>query len=395
VPIEDFDENWWLLVTNMWMQWNIYKYVNSDICKVFACYFTKHQSSSTWQKENLVSLQIVKIEHYKNSPNHSHSLEENEAVKNYLPSVITAAVKEFAMIKLVEAHLIGNSNLKVNLSNAISFLIKQGYQVEHFCILQKKTKGSYLFVSTKDSDTIEKALKIIRNKFCYWFPRYILFDQSSIEAKGVKKAFSGVNASEQEYELILCVVYIMRTWLSKIYERSYVTSTNLLESYHSELKRATSSFHGLIGVAYNIVAFDNKKWSNSEFVAFDFQIKKISAYGVENDILIEIHKFPYLFQQLLVKEACAVMNRIEKESGFEVYEGRELVIVELVQTEQQRKTKNLKLTMNELNERVCNKYWNTVSSRDIERAEVFISIRVGRRTSFIANIVNEVFNGTS
>ncbi|CAG8801048.1 7017_t:CDS:1, partial [Gigaspora margarita] len=28
IPIEDFDENWWPLVTNVWVQWNYYKYAN-------------------------------------------------------------------------------------------------------------------------------------------------------------------------------------------------------------------------------------------------------------------------------------------------------------------------------------------------------------------------------
>src|SRR6185312_8638621 len=39
--------------------------------------------------------------------------------------------------------------------------------------------------------------------------------------------------------------------------------------------------------------------------------KKVSAYGVDNEIVEEIQKFPYPFQKLLIKEACAVMKRIE------------------------------------------------------------------------------------
>ena len=40
--------------------------------------------------------------------------------------------------------------------------------------------------------------------------------------------------------------------------------------------------------------------------------KKISVYGVEDNIIKEIHKFPFPFQRLIVKEACAVMDRIEE-----------------------------------------------------------------------------------
>jgi len=45
--------------------------------------------------------------------------------------------------------------------------------------------------------------------------------------------------------------------------------------------------------------------------AFNFRTKKVSAYGVDNEIVEEIQKFPYPFQKLLIKEACAVMKRIE------------------------------------------------------------------------------------
>ena len=190
IPMEDFNENWWPLVSNIWSQWNSYSQTNGDFWKVFACRFTKHRNSSTRQKENIpvekrritktrpsglchakikvlwiVSLNLVKIERYKDSPNHTHSLleadrikssqairtlVENEAVKNYSAPAITAAVKEYATIKLglgtsvnelkrkevtnikykvrgpMETHLVGDSNLKLDLSQSISYLIEQG-----------------------------------------------------------------------------------------------------------------------------------------------------------------------------------------------------------------------------------------------------------------------------
>lgn len=153
-------------------------------------------------------------------------------------------------------------------------------------------------------------------------------------------------------------------------------------------------------------------------------------------MLEEIRKFPYPFQQLLVKEACAVMGRLEKgkgapgltllecyclfrsryllpcrhifhehsygaiklltadvwktfqelfeESGFEVYERRELVIEEITKTEQQKKEENLKLTVNELNERVRDKYWRTITSENVERAETFVSMFEASIDSFFS-----------
>ncbi|RIA89649.1 hypothetical protein C1645_738467 [Glomus cerebriforme] len=56
---------------------------------------------------------------------------------------------------------------------------------------------------------------------------------------------------------------------------------------------------------------------NSDLNAnFDFCVKKVLAYGVEKDIIKEIHKFPLPFQYLLIKEACAVMDRLEKGKGI-------------------------------------------------------------------------------
>jgi hypothetical protein len=90
---------------------------------------------------------------------------EKEAVKNYLPLAITAAVKEYATIELglgasaqelkrkevinikykvrepIEVHLVGNSDLKLDISQSVSYLKDQGYQIETYRIPQRSTKG--------------------------------------------------------------------------------------------------------------------------------------------------------------------------------------------------------------------------------------------------------------
>ncbi|CAG8665384.1 101_t:CDS:1, partial [Cetraspora pellucida] len=53
---------------------------------------------------------------------------------------------------------------------------------------------------------------------------------------------------------------------------------------------------------------------------------------------------------------------IFEESGFEVYKHHELVMKEITKMEQQKKAKNLKLTIYELHERVQDKYWHTVAN---------------------------------
>ena len=74
-------------------------------------------------------------------------------------------------------------------------------------------------MSRKDSDTIAEALKIIQTKCCRWTPQYALLDQSSAKANSIKQTFPGLRAGEQECEVILCVVHVMQTWMSKIYDK--------------------------------------------------------------------------------------------------------------------------------------------------------------------------------
>jgi hypothetical protein len=266
-------------------------------------------------------LKIVKVERYKDSPNHTHSLldvdrikrpqairtlVEKEAVKNYLPPAITAAVKEYAMIELglgasaqelkrkevtnikykvrgpMKVHLVGNSDLKLDISQSVSYLKDQGYQVETYRVPQRSTKGivfahpdqleklenhgwltlidsthktnrydwrlftlyvcdtygcwnidAHFFVSSEDSDTVTEALKKIRSYY-HWSPCYILSDQSSVEFKSIKIVFPGVNAGEQECEVLLCVVHVMQTWMSKIHEKK--TRDVMIVAMHKRTK---------------------------------------------------------------------------------------------------------------------------------------------------------------
>lgn len=53
IQIEDFNDNWWLVVSNIWTQWGSYKHKSGNIRKVFICRFTKHRESSSREKENI------------------------------------------------------------------------------------------------------------------------------------------------------------------------------------------------------------------------------------------------------------------------------------------------------------------------------------------------------
>ena len=40
-----------------------------------------------------------------------------------------------------------------------------------------------------------------------------------MESNGIKMAFSGLEVGKQECNIIFCIVYIMRTWMRKIYDK--------------------------------------------------------------------------------------------------------------------------------------------------------------------------------
>ena len=78
--------------------------------------------------------------------------------------------------------------------------------------------GAHFFVEKEDSNTVLDALKIIKKFGSRWKPRYILADQSHVEANSVAKAFPGLLGGEQECAVIFCTVHVMRVWMNKIYE---------------------------------------------------------------------------------------------------------------------------------------------------------------------------------
>ena len=137
--MEEFDKEWWPLISNIWTGYSYKNNVNGDSWKVFVCQFNKHNKSST-RKEGIsyakrritkirpaklcfakikvqryASEKKVRVERFKDSPDHSHSLEESEklkrskvvrdlviqeASKNYRPPEIVSAIKKYATEKL-------------------------------------------------------------------------------------------------------------------------------------------------------------------------------------------------------------------------------------------------------------------------------------------------------
>ena len=66
----------------------------------------------------------------------------------------------------------------------------------------------------------------------------------------------------------------------------------------------------MVGASQKIVTLNRKKQIDAESVAFNFRTKKVSVYGIEDEITKEIYKFPYPMQLMIVKEASTVMERL-------------------------------------------------------------------------------------
>ncbi|RIB21761.1 hypothetical protein C2G38_2175697 [Gigaspora rosea] len=163
VQEQDFDKEWWPLVTNMWARYSSRNHNNGNSWVAYACRFTKHNQSST-HSEGVPNKNIGK-----RNFDHTHTIEESEmlkhfqlvrnlvkkeAIKNYLSPAIVNAVKEYATKRLdlgasvkklkrmevynikkkgygsQNSYLIGNESLELDIEESILFLKKEEYQVE-------------------------------------------------------------------------------------------------------------------------------------------------------------------------------------------------------------------------------------------------------------------------
>lgn len=180
-----------------------------------------------------------------------------------------------------------------------------------------------------------------------------------------------------------------------------------------------------IGASHGIAELDNKRRAASEKVALTFRTKKISLVLLDEDILQEIHKFPFPIQKLIGNEALAVNDRLEKgkpppnlltaechcrffaryllpcrhvfhehmfgqhklltasvwhsfqfmfeEAGFEVYEHGERVNVAKDKPSQaEQVAEHLRVRVEEVNERLRDTYFSILESGNVEESAQFI-----------------------
>ncbi|RHZ73635.1 hypothetical protein Glove_230g147 [Diversispora epigaea] len=363
----------------------------------------------------------------------AETMDLNSSVKELKLKEVTNI--KYKVRRTLDAHLIGSPGREKNIQKSIFFLEQKKYQVEHYMISNKFTHG-FVFIYQKqienlekygwltlidstyktnrydyrlftlyirnryscwdvgailarkiilgprncneDSDTIAKALKIIRKFAPHWKPRYFFQDQNNVEANSIKLAFPGLRNGEQKCDTIFCTVHLLRTWMIptiKQYIKRYytknnyqwalwahqysslllqVTSTNSLESYHFELKRTTSSQHGLIGAYHKVVILDQKKCTDSEYVDFEFRTKKISVIVCAVEKRLEKGKATLGLTSLYCNfDSWVKFQWMFEENGFEVYMHHELVEVDISEEiKAERAAENRRLAINELMEKI-------------------------------------------
>ncbi|RIB06508.1 hypothetical protein C2G38_2216873 [Gigaspora rosea] len=110
----------------------------------------------------------------------------------------------------------------------------------------------------------------------------------------------------------------------------------------------------------------------NEFHAFEERARdaywKISAIGIDNVILYEIHKFLFPVQEMIVDEFRAFEERPDLR-----YINHELVdIIMSDRTDAERAAENRHKAINELIERACDAYWKVEEKGDSEQTNAFI-----------------------
>ncbi|CAG8833017.1 23995_t:CDS:2, partial [Cetraspora pellucida] len=149
VLMTEFDDEWWPLVTNIWVKFSHKTLVNGNSWKTFK---TKVREADLCHAKIKVSWFVVEqkvcVERFPGSSDHAHDLNESdklkrsqavrvlvekEAMKNYPTPAIELKWREVANIKYKvrgpqNTYLIGASKLAPDIQDAISFLKKEGYQ---------------------------------------------------------------------------------------------------------------------------------------------------------------------------------------------------------------------------------------------------------------------------
>lgn len=207
IPLQEFDDHWWPLISNVWvLTGGLQPYTKDGVfgCySVYVCHLAKTKESSAWKEGMpidkrrktavhipfeceasikitcIISTSTICIEWYKDTPDHTHSIEDNdrikcpgiikdmikkEASKPYHPPAIVSTIKELTSKDGLggltshmdhkevanvqrksqisqQTHLISASNLGEDIEDAIQFLQLKEYYCESFSALRMPSKS--------------------------------------------------------------------------------------------------------------------------------------------------------------------------------------------------------------------------------------------------------------
>lgn len=137
VPAEEFDSEIWPLISNIWTRYNSWKCANGDFWTVYACRLMKHNKSSTRQDgipankrrntstriegiceakikiTHIVASQTVRVERFKDTPHHSHPIEDSDLIKT--PEVIRQLVAQEASKPYTPPSIVTTVKVKIKL----------------------------------------------------------------------------------------------------------------------------------------------------------------------------------------------------------------------------------------------------------------------------------------
>ncbi|CAG8671497.1 19223_t:CDS:2 [Cetraspora pellucida] len=157
---------------------------------------------------------------------------------------------------------------------------------------------------------------------------------------------------------------------------SLKTKEFLMNQSHIEANSVKIAFPGLQnGASHRIVALDEKKHLDSEYIAFEFHTKSISTIGIDHKLLVcELHAVEGRIEKEKIAPGLTFLNLkfqwIFEEMGFNIYVHCELIeIEESEKTEAKKAAENWHFTVNELIEIMQDVYWRVEKRDNLSKLE--------------------------
>ncbi|KAI9088538.1 hypothetical protein DFS34DRAFT_646232 [Phlyctochytrium arcticum] len=144
-----------------------------------------------------------------------------------------------------------------------------------FTCMVRDNFGSWLpaaqfFVRTENADAVAKGLLELRKmvrEVCSveWQPRNMQIDQSNIENNGIRHAFLGMAAGEEEIKICFCKVHVVRTLMRRVASHHNAFAKVLIALNKTTYVGATAAVEeAMQGAPAFIANYIQRNWTNRE-----------------------------------------------------------------------------------------------------------------------------------